>query len=82
MKQVCVFGNGQLGCMLCQVGELLGIVVWLVGLEVDLEVVLFQQSVIMVEIECWLEIVFICELVCYLVFVNCDVFLIIVDCLM
>lgn len=41
MKQVCVFGNGQLGCMLCQVGELLGIVVWLVGLDVELAVVFF-----------------------------------------
>lgn len=41
MKQVCVFGNGQLGCMLRQVGELLGIVVWLVGLDVELVVVFF-----------------------------------------
>ena len=32
MKQVCVLGNGQLGRMLRQAGEPLGIAVWPVGL--------------------------------------------------
>ena len=31
MKQVCVLGNGQLGRMLRQAGEPLGIAVWPVG---------------------------------------------------
>lgn len=35
MKQVCVLGNGQLGRMLRQAGEPLGIAVWPVGLEAD-----------------------------------------------
>ena len=33
MKQVCVLGNGQLGRMLRQAGEPLGIAVWPVGLD-------------------------------------------------
>ncbi len=50
MKQVCVLGNGQLGRMLRQAGEPLGIAVWPVGLEADPEAVPFQQSVITAEI--------------------------------
>ena len=53
MKQVCVLGNGQLGRMLRQAGEPLGIAVWPVGLEADPEAVPFQQSVITAEIERW-----------------------------
>lgn len=46
MKQVCVLGNGQLGRMLRQAGEPLGIaVIWPVGLEGQVAVP-FQQSVI------------------------------------
>ena len=44
MKQVCVLGNGQLGRMLRQAGEPLGIAVWPVGLEADPEAVPVQQS--------------------------------------
>ena len=55
MKQVCVLGNGQLGRMLRQAGEPLGIAVWPVGLEADPEAVPFQQSVITAEIERWPE---------------------------
>lgn len=35
MKQVCVLGNGQLGRMLRQAGEPLGIAVWPVGLTLN-----------------------------------------------
>ena len=35
MKQVCVLGNGQLGRMLRQAGEPLGIAVWPVGLDAE-----------------------------------------------
>ncbi|HBZ76040.1 MAG TPA: 5-(carboxyamino)imidazole ribonucleotide synthase, partial [Leclercia adecarboxylata] len=45
MKQVCVLGNGQLGRMLRQAGEPLGIAVWPVGLDDEPEAVPFQQSV-------------------------------------
>ena len=37
MKQVCVLGNGQLGRMLRQAGEPLGIAVWPVGLDAEPE---------------------------------------------
>ena len=46
MKQVCVLGNGQLGRMLRQAGEPLGIAVWPVGLDAEPEAVPFHQSVI------------------------------------
>ena len=39
MKQVCVLGNGQLGRMLRQAGEPLGIAVWPVGLDAEPEAV-------------------------------------------
>ncbi len=50
MKQVCVLGNGQLGRMLRQAGEPLGIAVWPVGLDAEPEAVPFHQSVITAEI--------------------------------
>ena len=53
MKQVCVLGNGQLGRMLRQAGEPLGIAVWPVGLDAEPAAVPFQQSVITAEIERW-----------------------------
>lgn len=79
MKQVCVLGNGQLGRMLRQAGEPLGIAVWPVGLEADPEAVPFQQSVITAEIERWPETALTRELACHPAFVNRDVFPIIAD---
>lgn len=55
MKQVCVLGNGQLGRMLRQAGEPLGIAVWPVGLDAEPTAVPVQQSVITAEIERWPE---------------------------
>lgn len=49
MKPVCVLGNGQLGRMLRQAGEPLGITVFPVGLDVDPEAVPWQQGVITAE---------------------------------
>ncbi|SQC91767.1 N5-carboxyaminoimidazole ribonucleotide synthase [Cedecea neteri] len=55
MKRVCVLGNGQLGRMLRQAGEPLGIAVYPVGLDAEPEAVPFAQSVITAEIERWPE---------------------------
>lgn len=79
MKQVCVLGNGQLGRMLRQAGEPLGIAVWPVGLEASPEAVPFQQSVITAEIERWPETALTRELALHPAFVNRDVFPIIAD---
>jgi 5-(carboxyamino)imidazole ribonucleotide synthase len=79
MKQVCVLGNGQLGRMLRQAGEPLGISVWPVGLEADPEAVPFHQSVITAEIERWPETALTRELARHPAFVNRDVFPIIAD---
>lgn len=79
MKQVCVLGNGQLGRMLRQAGEPLGISVWPVGLDAEPEAVPFQQSVITAEIERWPETALTRELARHPAFVNRDVFPIIAD---
>lgn len=79
MKQVCVLGNGQLGRMLRQAGEPLGIAVWPIGLEVEPEAVPVQQSVITAEIERWPETALTRELARHPAFVNRDVFPIIAD---
>lgn len=74
MKQVCVLGNGQLGRMLRQAGEPLGIAVWPVGLDAEPEAVPFHQSVITAEIERWPETALTRELARHNAFVNRDVF--------
>ncbi|WP_105635943.1 5-(carboxyamino)imidazole ribonucleotide synthase [Cronobacter dublinensis] len=79
MKQVCVLGNGQLGRMLRQAGEPLGIRVWPVGLDADPQAVPFAQSVITAEIERWPETTLTRELARHNAFVNRDVFPLIAD---
>ncbi|EPR9026109.1 5-(carboxyamino)imidazole ribonucleotide synthase [Cronobacter dublinensis] len=79
MKQVCVLGNGQLGRMLRQSGEPLGIRVWPVGLDADPQAVPFAQSVITAEIERWPETALTRELARHNAFVNRDVFPLIAD---
>ncbi len=79
MNQVCVLGNGQLGRMLRQAGEPLGIAVWPVGLDAEPEAVPVQQSVITAEIERWPETALTRELARHPAFVNRDVFPIIAD---
>ncbi|MFT4465375.1 MAG: 5-(carboxyamino)imidazole ribonucleotide synthase [Sodalis sp. (in: enterobacteria)] len=74
MKPVCVLGNGQLGRMLRQAGEPLGIVVYPVGLDAEPESVPFGQSVITAEIERWPETALTHELARHPDFVNRDIF--------
>lgn len=74
MKPVCVLGNGQLGRMLRQAGEPLGIAVYPIGLDAEPEAVPFHQSVITAEIERWPETALTRELATHKGFVNRDIF--------
>lgn len=53
MIQVCVLGNGQLGRMLRQAGEPLGIRVWPVGVEMQPAQLPIDDCIITAEIERW-----------------------------
>ncbi len=77
--QVCVLGDGQLGRMLRQAGEPLGISVWPIGPDARAETIPWRQSVITAEIERWPETALTRELVTHSAFVNRDVFPIIAD---
>ena len=79
MKPVCVLGNGQLGRMLRQAGEPLGIAVYPVGLDAEPEALPIQQSVITAEIERWPETALTRELAIHPAFVNRDIFPILAD---
>ncbi|MBH2882546.1 5-(carboxyamino)imidazole ribonucleotide synthase [Serratia ureilytica] len=74
MKPVCVLGNGQLGRMLRQAGEPLGIAVYPVGIAAEPEAVPYQNSVITAEIERWPETALTRELATHSAFVNRDIF--------
>ncbi|MGP2777797.1 5-(carboxyamino)imidazole ribonucleotide synthase [Serratia marcescens] len=74
MKPVCVLGNGQLGRMLRQSGEPLGIAVYPVGIDAEPEAVPYQNSVITAEIERWPETALTRELATHSAFVNRDIF--------
>ncbi|EOS93693.1 5-(carboxyamino)imidazole ribonucleotide synthase [Erwinia tracheiphila] len=79
MKPVCVLGNGQLGRMLRQAGEPLGIAVWPVGLDAEPEALPIAQSVITAEIERWPETALTRELADHDAFVNRDIFPLLAD---
>lgn len=74
MRPVCVLGSGQLGRMLRQAGERLGIPVFPVGVDVTPEAVPFEKSVITAEIERWPETSFTRALAHHPAFVNRDTF--------
>ncbi|MGD8164788.1 5-(carboxyamino)imidazole ribonucleotide synthase [Pantoea sp. FN0307] len=79
MKPVCVLGNGQLGRMLRQAGEPLGIAVYPVGLDAEPEALPIQQSVITAEVERWPETALTRELARHSAFVNRDIFPLLAD---
>lgn len=79
MKPVCVLGNGQLGRMLRQAGEPLGIAVYPVGLDAEPEAVPYQQAVITAEIERWPETALTEVLSRHTGFVNREVFPLLAD---
>lgn len=79
MKTVCVLGNGQLGRMLRQAGEPLGIKVYPVGLDVDPTTIPYQNSVITAEIERWPQTPFTDILAKHHDFINRDIFPLIAD---
>lgn len=74
MKPVCVLGNGQLGRMLRQAGEPLGISVYPINIDATPEAVPYQNSVITAEIERWSETALTRELAIHNSFVNRDIF--------
>lgn len=79
MKPVCVLGNGQLGRMLRQAGEPLGIAVYPIGIDAEPESVPYQQSVITAEIERWPETPLTRELAGHNAFINRDIFPLLAD---
>ncbi|MDT9587389.1 MAG: 5-(carboxyamino)imidazole ribonucleotide synthase [Candidatus Arsenophonus melophagi] len=74
MKPICVMGNGQLGQMLRQAGDPLGISVYPIGIYDALESIPYQESIITAEIECWPKNSLTYELARMPNFVNRDIF--------
>lgn len=74
MKPVCVLGDGQLGRMLRQAGEPLGIAVFPAGPDAEPETLPVQQSIITAEIERWPETALTRELASHNAFVNRTIF--------
>lgn len=74
MKPICVLGNGQLGRMLRQAGEPIGISVYPIGIDDTLETIPYQHSIITAEIERWPETPLTCELARQPSFINRDIF--------
>lgn len=79
MKPVCVLGNGQLGRMLRQAGEPLGIAVYPVGLDAEPQAVPYQRAIITAEIERWPETPLTQVLAQHTGFVNRDIFPLLAD---
>lgn len=74
MNSVCVLGNGQLGRMLRQAGDPLGITVFSIGMDEKRELFSFDQLVITAEIERWPENDLTLKLTRHPAFVNRDIF--------
>lgn len=79
MKAVCVLGNGQLGRMLRQAGEPLGISVFPVGCSTSPAILPMQDAVITAEIEQWPKTPLTRQLEIHPNFVNRHIFSVIAD---
>ncbi|VFP86152.1 5-(carboxyamino)imidazole ribonucleotide synthase [Candidatus Erwinia haradaeae] len=79
MKLVYVLGDGQLGHMLRQAGEPLGVTVHLIALNSDLQMFSVTNSVITTEIEYWPNTVLTQKLSKSTSFVNRDIFPVLTD---
>lgn len=79
MTSVCVLGNGQLGRMLRQAGEPLGIAVYPVGIDAEPQALPIAQSVITAEIERWPETALTRELAQHPAFINREIFPLLAD---
>ncbi|MDF7671426.1 5-(carboxyamino)imidazole ribonucleotide synthase [Orbaceae bacterium ESL0721] len=79
LKSVCVLGNGQLGRMLKQAGEPLGIALFPVGVDQDPTMIPYENSVITAEIERWADTPFTQILAKHPHFINRDIFPLIAD---
>ena len=74
MKSVCVLGNGQLGRMLRQAGEPLGISVFPIGIDANPDELPIKQSIITAEVERWPETALTRQLATHDAFINRDIF--------
>jgi len=74
MKPIYVLGNGQLGSMLRQAGEPLGITVYPINLYAKPETIPYQESIITTEIEHWPETALTKKLAEQETFINRDIF--------
>lgn len=74
MKSVCVLGNGQLGRMLRQAGEPLGIAVYPIGIDANPTELPIKQSIITAEVERWPQTALTRELATHDAFINRDIF--------
>ncbi|MFP3014458.1 MAG: 5-(carboxyamino)imidazole ribonucleotide synthase [Arsenophonus sp.] len=79
MKSICVIGNGQLGRMLRQAGEPLGIRVYPIGINDKLENIPYKDSIITSEIDHWPETPIIYKLTRQSTFINRHIFPKLVD---
>ena len=79
MKKVCVLGNAQLGRMLKQAGEPLGIDVYPVGSDIEPNSLDYKDAVITAEIERWPDTPFTRTLANHDAFINRAIFPIIAD---
>ncbi|VFP88076.1 5-(carboxyamino)imidazole ribonucleotide synthase [Candidatus Erwinia haradaeae] len=79
MKKLYVLGTGQLGRMLRQAGEPLGIAIYLLSADSKIEITIENRSLITAEIEHWPDTQFTKKLAVNDSFINRDVFPIVSD---
>ncbi|MBK4765102.1 MAG: 5-(carboxyamino)imidazole ribonucleotide synthase [Pantoea sp. Brub] len=79
MQSILVLGNGQLGRMLRQAGEQMGILIYPVGLNDDPNLLPISKSIIITEIEYWIETNLTQQIKNHPLFINQNVLPFVVD---